>query len=146
MMNEVYNEESFSKDGKNVKDEFKEIIKEDLIFGGKTYNEKDNKGLRIETRDFKYSTINVIPALVTYENDKIYSGDLIKKIYSENNYDNELTIKGIQLISDYLIKVPLYYYQKNKTEEIDIGKFKIHVINDDYSFERGLFHDDETCF
>lgn len=147
MMDKVYEEKSFSKEFKMIKKDFERIIKEDLIFGGKSYDENREKGLRIETRDFKYSTIHILPSIVTYEKEEINSIDFINKIFEKYACEDRISSTGFQLISNYLINVPLNYYLKNEGICYSIRCHKFYILsNNNYSFEKGLFIDDETLF
>lgn len=145
MINKVYNSDSFDKENENTKLIFKDKIREDLIFGKNPVFSEENKGeLRIQTRNMNIRSIAVLPSCFYYETDYISVRDVITKIYNKNNYKDKFTSGGLSEIMRYMVNVTSKFYYNNKEESVYLGGYCFKIVKLNYTFEKGLY-DDDNC-
>lgn len=149
MMNKVYDSDYFSKENnlmKIFKREYYEKIKEDLIFGAKPGLNEDGQ-LRIKTRNIEMTNLSVLPNSFYYEEEYISAEDFINLIYSRYSYENELSQKGLIEIMNHMINVPSTFFHSNKLKEVyGLDEKVFNIIDLDYTFEKGLFKNEELIF
>lgn len=147
MMNEVYNENSIDEQILNKmnmdKLNFEEKIKEDLIFGKNPLNsEEENGQTRIQTREINSQSVVVLPIVFKYNGTDISAYEFVDFIFKDNNFKDTLTTKGFNEIVNHMVSVSNNVYHLNKADSIILSNKTIKVINQEYSFERGLFDDE----
>ena len=146
LIDEVYAENCFKEDNM-VKMDFKNKIQEDLIFGkSPTFSEENGGELRLKTRDINIQNFSVLPSIVNYNDEYINVIDFIKKVYQNYNYEGKFTNEGMNIISGYLINIASNLYYSNKKDLFSLGGHTFYIVDMDYTFEKGLFKDDENCF
>lgn len=147
MINAVYGGNYRDDYSESIKLKFKNIIKEDLIFGGyPTYSEEDGGQQRIETRDIEVNTVSVLPKYFEYDDNYVSADDFLDIIYKNYNFEDKFTQEGLVIIMEHLISVSINFYYMNNPSGIEIGGKYFRVIDLDYTFEKGLFNDDENQF
>lgn len=146
LIDEVYAENCFKEDNM-VKMDFKNKIQEDLIFGkSPTFSEENGGELRLKTRDINIQNFSVLPLIVNYNEEHINVIDFIKKVYQNYNYNGKFTNEGINIISGYLINIASNLYYSNKKDLFSLGGHTFYIVDMVYTFEKGLFKDDDNCF
>lgn len=146
LMNEVYDNRSFLEDD-SVKLNFKSKIKEDLIFGkSPSYSEEEGGQLRIQTRQIDIQTISALPNNFCYEKNYISSEDFLKKIYETHNYKDNLTQEGLNIVFECMVNISSNLYFANNGRIVRIGNKMFNIVDMDYTFEKGLYKDDENLF
>ncbi len=144
LMNEVYAENCFEENN-SIKLEYKNKIKEDIIFGkSPTFSEEDGGQLRIQTRDISVQNISILPAFFEYCGELIFVEDFIHNIYENHNYDNKFTNKGLEKIFECMINVSYSFFKRNSGESFSFGGYTFNVIDLNYKFDIGLFNDENN--
>lgn len=147
MINDVYDGNYREDYSEFIKLKFKKIIREDLIFGEyPTYSEEDGGQQRIETRNIEVNTVSVLPKYFEYNEDYVSANDFVDIIYKNYNFKDKFTQEGLVIIMEHLISVSINFYHMNNPRGIEIGGKYFRVIDLDYTFEKGLFNDDENQF
>ncbi len=142
LMNEVYKENCFD-ENTSIKLDYKQKIKEDIIFGkSPIYSEEDGGLLRIQTRDISVQNISVLPILFEYEHDFIHVTDFIKNIFEEFHFEDKFTNKGLEKIFECMINVSYSLFKNNGGESYHYGGYSFNIIDLNYDFEKGLFKDE----
>lgn len=142
LINEVYQNNCFDEDN-SVKLNFKEIIKEDLIFGkSPTFNEEDDGQLRIQTRDIEIQNIAVLPRNFYFKNEFMDVEDVITAIYDDNNFEDKFTYEGFNMISECMINVSYKFFKSKGGTTISFGGYLFNIIDLDYFFDVGLYEDE----
>ena len=142
MMDEVYkNKKMFS--GFNAYTSFWDAYTEDLIFGKPPSRDEEKGGqLRINTRNIKIDSVDVLPQQFLYNNEYIQAEDFIIKIHQDSDFSRKckLTFDGINEITKHMLKLSSkQYYIKNKGKSHYIESYKfIKVVDAEYNFEEGL--------
>lgn len=142
LINKVYDENSFEILS-NVKLNYKEKIKEDLIFGkSPSYNEEEGCQLRIQTRTIDVQNITVLPINFFYKNEFFYIGDFIKQTFDKHNNKCKFTQEGINKISECMINVSYTFFKINNGQSFQFKNNTFNIIDLFYNFEEGLFKKD----
>lgn len=145
LMNKVYDKNSFEEDS-NVKADYREKIKEDIIFGkSPSYSEEEGGLLRIQTRRIEVQNISTLPNCFYYEGDCISAQDFLNNIYSNYNFKGKFTKEGLNKIFECMINVSTNFFRTNNGFCYSIGENFFNIVDMSYDFERGLFKDDESC-
>ena len=141
MINDVYDESCFNEDI-SVKNHFKDVIREDLIFGkSPIFSEEDGGQLRIRTRDISVESISVLPSCFLYEGEYISAGEFIKQIYENNNYNDKFTQKGLSKIFECMVNISYSLFRKFNGEMFSYGGTSFNIVDLYYNFDVGLFEE-----
>lgn len=143
MINEVYDESCFKEDI-SVKNHFKDVIREDLIFGKPpSFNEEDGGQLRIQTRKIDVQNISVLPLFFYYNGEEFLNVEFfIMNMYKKFNFEGKFTQEGLNKISECMINVSYKFFRTNNGQTISFGSYYFNIIDLCYNFEEGLYEDD----
>lgn len=142
LMNEVYDEDSFLEDSFNKK-MLERKIKEDLIFGqSPSYSEEEGGQLRLQTRKIDVQNISVLPSCFMHGDDSILVEDFLEEIYKKHNFKGNFTQDGLNKIFECMINVSSKFYFSNNGKILSKYNRMFHVVDMEYTFEKGLFKDD----
>ena len=142
-MNKVYKENCFDEDI-SIKLDYKQKIKEDIIFGkSPIYSEEDGGLLRIQTRDINVQNISVLPILFENEQDFIFVNDFIQDIFGRFHFGGKFTNKGLEKIFECMINVSYSFFKNNGGKSYSYGGYLFNIIDLSYTFEKGLFKDED---
>ncbi|WP_298525251.1 CRISPR-associated helicase Cas3', partial [uncultured Methanobrevibacter sp.] len=145
MINEVYDENCFKEDI-IVKNHFKDIIREDIIFGkSPVYSEEEGGQLRIRTRDISVENISVLPFCFSYNGEYVLATEFIKQIFNNHNYNDKFTSEGLNKILECTINVTYKLFKKFSGKNFFYGGTSFNIIDLCYNFEEGLYEED-CCF
>lgn len=145
LINEVYGNDSFLEDN-TVKLMFKDKIKEDIIFGkSPSYSEEEGGQLRIQTRQIDVQNVSVLPNCLLYGENTISTEDFLRKIYETHNYKGNFTQEGLNIIFEHMINVSSKLFFSNDGKIVNEGNRMFHIIDMNYTFEKGLYKDGENC-
>ncbi len=145
LINEVYGNDSFLEDN-TVKLMFKDKIKEDIIFGkSPSYSEEEGGQLRIQTRQIDVQNVSVLPNCLLYGENTISTEDFLRKIYETHNYKENFTQEGLNIIFEHMINVSSKLFFSNDGKIVNEGNRMFHIIDMNYTFEKGLYKDGENC-
>lgn len=145
LMNEVYDEDSFFEDS-TVKLSFESKIKEDIIFGkSPSYSEEEDGQLRIQTRQIDVQNVSVLPNCLLYGRNTISTEDFLRKIYEIHSYKENFTQEGLNIIFEHMINVSSKLFFSHAGRIVKEGNRMFPIIDMDYTFEKGLYKDEENC-
>lgn len=129
----------------NVYDDFKMLelfdaeasfwckFREDIIFGEKPFDNKEDLNPRIKTRNIDDNKVNVLPKIFTMDGKKITAFEFINYIQCNKCFfkDGEILTKGYEEISKYTLKIYYGEFERKMHENIQI-------VEAEYDFESGL--------
>lgn len=142
LINKVYSSDCFKED-EVTKLSYKNKIVEDIIFGKSPSSSNEDDGqLRLQTRKIDVQSIPVLPYIIDYNKEQISASDFIKKIYIEHNYNGNISQIGLNKIFECMVNVSANLYFSNKDESIQIGNNIFNVVDMNYTFEKGLFKEE----
>lgn len=143
LMDKVYDKNSFEDDN-YIKINYKNKIREDLIFGvSPSFSEENDGQLRIQTRNINIPSIPVLPNCFLYDDKFILADDFIINIYDKYDYNGKFTQEGLNKILECLINVSSKSYFSNNGRSLVIGNYAFNIIDLFYTFEKGLYDDEE---